>query len=180
MLTVISGVEGIKLAGELWCSELELPRPVTLCLDAPWGYALNALQRVNEPVLVVTGNLSSHYLRDLLDEGPAGLVATTLDQSEMQKAVLRVAKGESFYSGPPLQDGLLADRERQTLRLLAFGLDNAEIADRLGISKQSVANVISSLRDKLGVRNRVEMALQYLGVLQPLLTHTSQKVLERT
>ena len=50
----------------------------------------------------------------------------------------------------------LSRRERETLTLLAEGLSNAEIAERLGISEKTVRNHLSHLFDKLGVWSRAQ------------------------
>ena len=50
----------------------------------------------------------------------------------------------------------LSRRERETLALLADGLSNAEIAERLGISEKTVRNRLSQLFDKLGVWSRAQ------------------------
>jgi pimeloyl-ACP methyl ester carboxylesterase len=50
----------------------------------------------------------------------------------------------------------LTPRERQVLELLARGLSNEEIAERLGISAKTVRNVVSALFDKLGVQSRAQ------------------------
>jgi pimeloyl-ACP methyl ester carboxylesterase/DNA-binding CsgD family transcriptional regulator len=52
-------------------------------------------------------------------------------------------------------DGL-SRRERETLALLAEGLSNSEIAERLGISEKTVRNHLSHLFDKLGVWSRAQ------------------------
>ena len=50
----------------------------------------------------------------------------------------------------------LSRRERETLSLLADGLSNSEIAERLGISEKTVRNHLSHLFDKLGVWSRAQ------------------------
>jgi pimeloyl-ACP methyl ester carboxylesterase/DNA-binding CsgD family transcriptional regulator len=52
--------------------------------------------------------------------------------------------------------GELSRRERETLLLLADGLSNSEIAERLGISEKTVRNHLSHLFDKLGVWSRAQ------------------------
>ena len=50
----------------------------------------------------------------------------------------------------------LSGRERQVLTLMAEGLGNAEIAERLQISEKTVRNHASNVFDKLGVWSRAE------------------------
>jgi DNA-binding NarL/FixJ family response regulator len=52
--------------------------------------------------------------------------------------------------------GALSPRERQILALIADGLSNADIAERLGISEKTVRNHTSNLFDKLGVWTRAQ------------------------
>ena len=61
-------------------------------------------------------------------------------------------------SAPPADDAFreLSPRERETLSLLADGLSNSEIAERLGISEKTVRNHLSHLFDKLGVWSRAQ------------------------
>ncbi len=52
---------------------------------------------------------------------------------------------------------LVSSREQEIVRLVALGLRNAEIADRLGITEATVKTHLNKVFQKLGVRDRVEL-----------------------
>ena len=54
----------------------------------------------------------------------------------------------------------ITERERQVLKLLSFAWSNAEIANFLKISKDSVSDFVSSLMDKFGAPNRVSLLVE--------------------
>lgn len=54
----------------------------------------------------------------------------------------------------------LTEREREVLGLLAQGLSNRAIGERLGISERTVKTHVANLFDKFGVRTRLELAAQ--------------------
>jgi DNA-binding CsgD family transcriptional regulator len=58
---------------------------------------------------------------------------------------------------PTVADGL-TQREREVALLVAEGLRSREVAERLGIASQTVKSHLKTIFDKLGVRNRVELA----------------------
>jgi DNA-binding NarL/FixJ family response regulator len=57
---------------------------------------------------------------------------------------------------------VLTPRDRLMVRILAAGATNREIAARLGLREQTVKNRLSTIYGKLGLRNRLELAV-YLG-----------------
>lgn len=57
----------------------------------------------------------------------------------------------------------LNERERELTALVAEGLDNREIAARLFLSEGTVRNRISAILDKLGLRNRTQLAITWLN-----------------
>jgi DNA-binding NarL/FixJ family response regulator len=54
----------------------------------------------------------------------------------------------------------LSEREREILELLALGLNNREIADRLSLAPGTVKNYVTTILQKLGVRDRTQAAIR--------------------
>ena len=69
------------------------------------------------------------------------------------------AFGKSSDGGAPRDKPLLSDRESQIMRLVAQGQRNKEIGQNLFISEQTVKNHLHNIFDKLGVSDRLELAL---------------------
>ncbi|WP_308629461.1 response regulator transcription factor, partial [Meiothermus granaticius] len=163
---VYSGVLTLELHGQSLLDNLPVTQSVHLVMDAPWGYALWGLRSWPRPVLVVTGNPSPHYLRDLLDLSPDGLVADPIGPSELKEALVRISQGHHFYHLPRLEPDPLCPREREILRLAALGSTNREIADGLGLQAKTVENYMNTLLEKLGLRIRAQIPLYYFGLLE--------------
>ena len=71
-------------------------------------------------------------------------------------AVLKFTGQSPDPAAPDPVFAALSRREREVLTLLADGLANADIAERLGISDKTVRNHVSHLFDKLGVWSRAQ------------------------
>jgi DNA-binding NarL/FixJ family response regulator len=54
-----------------------------------------------------------------------------------------------------------SDRERRVIELVAQGLKNKEVADQIGTTEHVIKNYLRTIYDKLGLWNRVELALWY-------------------
>lgn len=99
------------------------------------------------------------------EAGISAVLSTTLSLNELTDAFTRILHGEILFD-PSLTDGLdlartvrLTPREGQLVSLLAQGLKNKEIATVLGISEGTVKVYLSKLFDKVGAKDRFELAL---------------------
>jgi len=75
---------------------------------------------------------------------------------EQEPAFARVFDELQGFLGPAASFGGLTAREAQILEHIARGLDNAQIAARLGLSEKTVRNHITSIFDKIGVESRAQ------------------------
>lgn len=87
---------------------------------------------------------------------------TAVGKGKTQLHLWREPLPEPMQLGPettvaPPSDGL-TQREREVALLVADGLRSREVAERLGIASQTVKSHLKTIFDKLGVRNRVELA----------------------
>ncbi len=120
-------------------------------------------------VVVLTASAADHVLLAAIDAGASGFLSKTRSLAEVTAAVRAAAAGESVIS-PELLARLLprfgrvkvrsadelTDREREVLALVAEGLSNAAIAERLVVSVHTVRNHIASLSAKLGAHSKLE------------------------
>jgi len=126
-------------------------------------------------VLVLTTYDTDDDVFRALRAGATGFLLKDLHREDLVEAVRSVARGDSLLSptvtrrliehalslpdaargtGRPLD--ALSPRENEILRLVAGGLSNAEIADRLVIGETTVKTHVGSILTKLGRRNRVQ------------------------
>ena len=129
------------------------------------------------PVLVLTMHANDEAVFAALRAGARGYLIKGADGAELVRALESVAAGEAvygaevadriigFFTGAPLSQPSeafpeLTARERDVLELMAVGLRNHAIADRLGLSEKTVRNHVSSVLLKLQVPDRTAAALK--------------------
>jgi DNA-binding NarL/FixJ family response regulator len=125
-------------------------------------------------VLVLTVSDEEPDLYAALRVGAAGYLTKDMPPAELIEAVLAIARGEPRIA-PAMASRMLVDlgrppaaapdpldtlsaRERDVLELLAEGLRNREIADRLVIGEATVKTHVRHVLEKLRFRNRAEAA----------------------
>jgi two-component system nitrate/nitrite response regulator NarL len=84
--------------------------------------------------------------------------SATSGEVTISKGVARQAAGGHAPDGVSLMISQLTDRERDVLALLAEGADSPVIAERLGISRNTVRTHVQSILAKLNVHSRLEAA----------------------
>jgi DNA-binding NarL/FixJ family response regulator len=155
---------------------IQSAQPDVVLLDhrLPDGDGVGAISelralRPGVEIVVLTASAADHVLVAAIDAGASGFLSKTRGLQEVTAAVRAAAVGESVISPEMLarlmgrfQRGRghraveLTEREREVLALVAEGLSNAAIAERLFVSVHTVRNHIASLSGKLGAHSKLE------------------------
>lgn len=171
------GIEALRLAQE------RLPTVVLMDISMPGMDGMQTTRAIKQSVpqvqvLVLTMHENEEYFFQVLHAGASGYVLKRAAASDLLTAIRTVAHGEVFLY-PTVAKKLLADylahvevseapdregplshltpREREVLALIAQGLSNREIADRLVLGLSTVQTHHSHILEKLGLRNRAEL-----------------------
>ena len=122
-------------------------------------------------VLILSMHLDEVCVRESLKAGARGYLLKDSEDLDLVNAVKMLAQGRSFFSpaiskmllegyvgegpGPQAEDnlGLLTDREREVLQLIADGFSNKQMASELGISIKTVEKHRQQLMQKLDIHD---------------------------
>ena len=128
-------------------------------------------------IIVVTGNKDVSAHRDAVRQGAAGLVLKDSSPAVLLKAIRKVDEGELWVdralisdlhaeitklnngSSPAEDITKLTQRERAVIALIAEGLKNKQIAERMFISETTVTHHLTAIFTKLGVTDRLELVI---------------------
>lgn len=126
-------------------------------------------------VLVVTTFENDGYVYEALRAGASGFLLKRARPAELVEAVRVVARGESLLfpaairslagafgrtGGDRLVSAGLTAREAETLRLIASGLTNAEIAAEFVVSQETVKTHVGNVLAKVGARDRTQAVIR--------------------
>ncbi len=119
-------------------------------------------------VLLLTSYTEGDLVQPALAAGADGYLLKTASADGVLQAVMAVAQGQQVLDAvavealrqPKVSD--LSLREQEVLHLVAQGLSNAEIADRLTITVRTVKAHVSSLLQKLDLQDRTQLAIYAL------------------
>lgn len=167
--------------GEDCLEKLKTCKPDVLLLDInmPKKNGLEVLQCINKSnlkvkVLVLTVHNEVEYLIKAVDIGVDGYILKDSESAELKKAIFAITKGENYIQPdliPALNSKMieknsdkdkidsLTKREFEVLKLLAVGMYNKEIAEKLNISERTVKNHVSNIFKKLEVTDRTQAAV---------------------
>ena len=183
---LLSGEEGIEVVGESGSAQeairrIPAVRPHVAILDArlPDGSGIDVCRDIRsvDPsirALILTSYDDEEALLSAIMAGAAGYVLKQIRGTALVDGIRRVAAGQSLLDpaitaqvlervrgGPkePAELGLLTDQERRILSLIAEGMTNRQIAQRLHLAEKTVKNYVSSLLAKLGMERRTQAAV---------------------
>jgi DNA-binding NarL/FixJ family response regulator len=172
-------------AGAMEAAERTRPDVVLLDIELADGDGLGVLAAImarmpDTRVLIVTMHDESRLVRQAIETGAAGYVLKGVSRRELLAAVRAVRDGESVLDpdllrslvteapaeqrpGPRAADQLTTV-DRDVLRLVAQGLTNREIADRMHWSLATAKKYVQRILGKLGVSDRTQAAVEAMRI----------------
>ncbi|MGI5444214.1 response regulator [Streptomyces sp. CA-243310] len=188
LLNAMEGIEvvGEAVDGLQAIAQVEALRPDVVLMDIrmPEMNGLEATRRIvaadtDAKVLVLTTFDLDEYVYQALRAGASGFLLKDASARQLAEGVKVVAAGEALLApsvtkrlivefsklaeSPRLSDpagvAQLTERETEVLVLIAQGLTNAEIADRLVVAESTIKTHVSRILVKLGLRDRTQAAV---------------------
>ena len=169
-----SGVEAVTQAAQL------IPDVVLMDLVMPGMDGVEATRQVKRvsprtQVVVLTSYHEDEHIFPALKAGALSYILKDVSPNELAEAIRKAALGEAVLhprvaarvikelQGVP-RDAInvyneLSDRELEVLKLIAEGLSNAAIAERLVLSEKTVKGHVSNILSKLQVADRTQAAV---------------------
>jgi DNA-binding NarL/FixJ family response regulator len=134
------------------------------------GIELTARIRKEFPkinILALSNFTERSYVSQMLQSGAIGYLAKSAEVEEIEEAILKAMKGETFISaslnlsGKSLQElpqvPLLTRREKEVLKLIADGMTNQQIAEQLYLSLHTIDSHRKNLLAKFNLSNTASL-----------------------
>jgi DNA-binding NarL/FixJ family response regulator len=173
-----NGADAIKLTAQ------HRPDVVLMDIRMPGMDGLEASRRIlDDPalqgvrVIILTTFAADEYIFEAIRLGASGFLVKDTEPADLIKAIRVVAGGESLLSPgvtrrliaefakrakeplTPPAIGDLTEREREVMGLVALGMSNDEIAQRLVVSPATAKTHVSRIMIKLGARDRAQLVV---------------------
>ncbi|MGW0915661.1 response regulator transcription factor [Streptomyces sp. NPDC002784] len=170
-----TGAEAVSVVREL------TPDVVLMDVRMPQTDGIRATEQIlttlAEPprIVVVTTFENDSYVYDALRAGAAGFLLKRSDADTLVQTVRLVARSDTLlfpaavrtlaaeharaYPAPPPWVARLTGRESEVLRLMAGGLTNAEIAERMAVGPATVKSHVAAVLAKTGTRDRTQAVI---------------------
>lgn len=139
---------------------MDIEMPLKTGLDAA-----EDLKGTDCKVIILTTFARTGYFQRALKAGVKGYLLKDGPSEELASSIRSIMDGKRVYA-PELMDDVyaeenpLTEREKAVLELVADGKNTQEIAEELSIKSGTVRNYISTILDKLEVKNRIEAITQ--------------------
>jgi DNA-binding NarL/FixJ family response regulator len=186
LISILDGVGGITVVAEAADADAALKavqssRPDVVIMDVrlPGRSGIEACREIRSAfpdtkVLMLTAHSDDEALFSSIMAGAAGFVLKQVRGSDLVGAIRQVARGESLLDptvtarvlarlrgeGVQANDGIadLTGQERKILDLVAEGMTNRQIAEKVFLAEKTVKNYVSNILMKLGLSRRAEAA----------------------
>lgn len=137
-------------------------------IEMPGKTGLDAAEELKNfdcKIIILTTFARTGYFQRALKAGVSGYLLKDSPSEELASSIRSVVAGKRIYAPELIEDAYgegnpLTDREIEVLGLVADGKNTNEIADELRIKAGTVRNYISTILDKLEVKNRIEAIKQ--------------------
>jgi NarL family two-component system response regulator LiaR len=187
--TLITAKPGLELVGEaadgneaVSLARALQPDVILLDMIMPQKDGLEAIREIKAEkpearILVLTSFSDEDKVFAAIKAGALGYLLKDSSPQQLLQAIQDVYRGQSSLHPtialklirelnqppdlPPTEEPL-TEREVETLRLVAQGLTNQEIAEKLSISERTVGKHVSNILEKLHLANRTQAALYAL------------------
>lgn len=184
--SVLEGVEGLRVVGEAADADAALkavaadpPDVVIMDVRLPGRSGIEACREIRSAfpdtkVLMITAHADDEALFSSIMAGAAGFVLKQVRGADLVGAVRQVAAGRSLLdpavtarvlarlrgesTGGDERVSDLTPQERKILDLVAEGMTNRQIAEKVFLAEKTVKNYVSNILMKLGLSRRAEAA----------------------
>lgn len=131
----------------------------------------------DKKVLIISEIHSPQNVLQILEKGVQGYLTRQCDAAEITHAIFAIAKGEKFYCNKVIDIALnkefdpenceptsLTERENEITALIASGMTNKEIGEKLHLSHHTVHSHRKNILKKLGVKSVSELTVYAMSV----------------